>query len=838
MTHTNYISAQNRIKSLIFSVKGQSAKLVHNVLFLLIMLLMTNGLSAQSSNYTVKGSVQDENAKALSFANVLVLTAADSTLVGGSATDDAGSFEVTNVPAGEYLVSVRMVGYPKYYQGPFELMGDLEIETIQMMPAGEELAELKVTGQKQLITREANKTILNVAEAEVYMGEDALEVLKKAPGVIVDQNNNISLKGKSDVMILVDGKETFMSREDVAKMLQGMPSSDIEKIEIIDNPSAKYEAEGRGGVIDIRLAKGTKKGWNGTANASTAKGIHWRNKAGLSLNARQEKLYVYANYNYNQTTSQDIVLITRMFPSEEETSVFAQDWLEVAEYDIHNLRTGLDYDITDQLNAGVNFRYTDGVLFDKGSSMTTLTNAPLYPYDEISLNTGENNLWTNKGVGFFVTKEFGEEGGELELNLDRSSYYDGYDTRFENEYFMNNALAEGPDDLLTNDYFTDIQVTSVKADYEVALMDSLQLSAGLKWSDVSTVNDFNFYTNEIVEGVEIPTLDETRTNAFDYNEKLSAAYVELNYTLPKWSVQAGLRMEHTDWEGFSGTLNQESGDNYTELFPTLTIGRTFSEKIGASVSYGRRIGRPDYEQLNPFVFYIDQYTTQSGNPFLQPEFTHAFGLTFLYEQQPLLQIGYDRTSSAIADLITQDDENNLTNLRNENYDRSETFYLGTGAPLNFGKWAEGMLQVFAFYNHFQTELPGEDLDKAQLSTYCGLNQTFNLPMDFKLGLDAFYQTPVVFGVFEVKSNYGIDLALSKKFLDDQLQVTVGASDIFHTNRSDVIIRQGTIDSYAEQEWDTQRLKLSLRYNFGNNNKISGKQKDRGPEELNRINGKG
>ncbi len=365
------------------------------------------------------------------------------------------------------------------------------------------------------------------------------------------------------------------------------------------------------------------------------------------------------------------------------------------------------------------------------------------------------------------------------------------------------------------------------------LDDKSNLEIGWKSSQVITDNALNFSikNNKTWEN------DALRSNTFEYSENIHAGYLNLNRNLGKFSVQAGLRAEYTISDGYSETLDQRNKREYFNFFPSLSASYKASEKHNFSVAYSRRIDRPSYDQLNPFIFFLDQYTFEKGNPFLNPQFTNSFSGTYTFMNSSMLQVSYSKTTDAMMDIFEQDNASQSTYVTNANLNEFENVSLTLSTPIPIQKWWMMNLNLTGFHNAIRSPFSeGGQIDNAQFSYNFNINNNISLPWDLKMEVNFNYQSPTVWALFEIEPMYGTSFGLSKSF--GKLNVRTSGSDIFNTRQFATKVRQGDIDSDVTNRWESRVFRLNLSYSFGNQNVKSSRRRNTASDDLQQRANKG
>jgi iron complex outermembrane receptor protein len=564
-----------------------------------LLLLLLAPLFAFAANAQVNGKVTDAEGKPLN--NVTISLVKDSAIVKLAVTKDDGSYSFNNLKEGTYRVTASYVGYTAVKSAPFAVSGNgVNVPELKLAKSTASLQNVTVTAQKPMVEMKADKTILNVEGTINATGTDALELLRKAPGVSVDKDENLSIAGKNGVQVYIDGRPTPLAGADLAAYLRTMQSAQIESIEIITNPSAKYEAAGNAGIINIRLKKNKALGTNGSMNAGWNIGTYAKYNAGFSLNHRNAKMNIYGNYNYNNSDNETQINIYRTTGD----TLFDQKGRMLFSMKSHNFKGGLDYTINKKSSIGV---IINGSLADptmNTNSKTPIIYRPTNTVDRI-LSAKNHSDSKRDNINFNLNYNYtAKDGKSLVLNADHG-YYDISTEQYQpNDYYD----ASGSTKISSVAYRmitpSTINISSFKADYEQNFAKG-KLGFGGKTAFVRTDNNFQRY-NVTSSG---DVYDKDRSNRFRYEENINALYMNYNRAWKGFMLQAGLRAENTVTEGTSTGLKNSGGGyvesnsgfkrNYTDLFPSAAITFNKNPMKQWSLSYSRRIDRPAYQDLNP-----------------------------------------------------------------------------------------------------------------------------------------------------------------------------------------------------------------------------------------------
>ncbi len=807
----------------------------------LLLLLFMPFLCLAAQTRKVSGTVLDENSAPLPFANVLLLKSSDSTLVKAVASDMDGNFELTELPDGSYMLKISMVGYTDFFTPMFQLNAsnqEFKLQPVKLAQNTNQLAEVQVVAKKPFIEQQIDRTVVNVENSIVGSGNTALEVLEKAPGIVIDrQNNDLKLKNKNGVMVMIDGRRNYLSNEALIEMLNNMGSDQISSIEIITNPSSKYDAAGNSGIINIKLKKNKSFGTNGSVSLSVGDAYIpnstddlYRGSANLTLNHRNQKWNIYGNGGTNRNAFYNDNGLIRSTNFEGLRSEFNQVSQRAGKGIYSSTRVGADYFASDKTTLGImvdannwnGMMNSDGLTKIRELQNGTITNSSLVP-----LSSRDMDNW-NVTANFNVKHNFNDQGKEMTFDVDYSGFrsyaFQSFDTRF-----FNSDNQQTSSLIQRNTTPSDIDIFAARADFTFPLENKLKLEFGAKTSYVQTDNDFIFEVQEDGNWM----IDNGKTNHFIYTEFVNAAYFNVGKQWEKIGLQGGLRAEHTSSEGNSITLDKVVPRNYLSLFPTMFLNQQLSKDHALRYSYSRRIGRPNYQQLNPFLFFLDPYTFQKGNEFLNPQFTDNLELTYTFKGAASLTLGYAHTKDNMFDIIEQNDESRITFQTNTNLDKVENYSANLSFPVPVTKWWNMHNNFSLYYARFRdNNVSGGVLDVGQMAYNFYTGSTFTLKKGWSAEANMWYNSPQVMGIITAtKAQYAVNIGAQKTILDKKGKLKLNVSDLFLTSFFNGAIDYQNVDLKVTNRWTSRRATLTFTYNFGNQNVKASRRRSTATEDL-------
>lgn len=808
-------------------------KLYRKTIIAFLVFGITKIAYAQSGS--LSGRLQDQQGEALPYANVAVMKAADSALVTGAVTNGEGAFHISSPEAGKYFLRFSAIGYSTVFSEFFISNGPgygRDFGPIEMKEEAELLQEVSVKAMRPQVVVEADKMVVSVEGTALASGSTAFEVLSKSPGVWVDQDGNLQMNGKKGVVVMVDGRPTYLSSKELQAMLEGMPAENIKNIELITNPSAKYDAEGTAGILNINLKKNTLSGMNGSLYAGYQYNQQNLYNAGTSLNYKKGRWNSFGSLDLAERGHIRDQRMVRGFSGERGTAGFEQSGRELRRRFLPSLRVGADYELNERHSFGVvgNLSYQEGY-----TDWNTLAYLNDYAGGQDMLIGAQNHLEDESTSGtfnFHYTGALDTAGTTLSADLDYVRLSKTANSRFLNQYSFLEDKSEEREHLSSSN-LSAYDIYSARIDLKLPFSGIGELELGAKVSHVISDSKLRFYTHEGEE----KSLDEGKSNDFIYKENIYATYANFSSRLNEtWSIQGGLRAEKTVAEGRSLNLNQSTPRNYLNLFPSLFVQQNVSDDYQLSYSYSRRITRPDYGRLNPFVFYIDPYTYIEGNPGLRPQYTHSLKLTQSFLKIYNLVIGFDHSTDNFGEVPLQDPETKLTAFAIRNLDNFRNYSATIVAPVQvLPVWSINNNIVMA-HQQYSTIIEGEKAENTQFFFMAQSNHQIKLPMDIMMEFNAAYRGPVAYGLYQIEDQWWVDAGLKRSFMEEKLNLSLNVTDIF---RSMQTIGGSNINgntTAVNQYFGTRGIRLNLRYSFNKGEKFSIKNRDNELEELNRAGG--
>lgn len=806
---------------------------------LLVLLFITSSIFSQAQKIT--GIVKEENGSALGNATVSLVRTTDSAIIKLAVTKPEGTYSFSGMKEGNYKIKVTTVGYKTAFSSSFVFNTyDLTVPELKLVKVAGNLSNVTVISTRPMVEVKADKTILNVEGTINAMGSNALELIRKSPGALLDKDDNISLSGKNGVQVYIDGKPTPLSGLELANYLKTLQSSQIEAIELITNPSAKYDAAGNAGIINIRLIRNKSLGTNGSVNTGLNIAKTAKYNTGFSLNYRNKHINIFSTYSYSYSPNEQQINFYRTVLD----SVFDQQGTFKDKRRSHNFKVGADYFINKKNTIGV---MVNGIIADPISdsySKTYISNKTTKITDRL-LVADNSNIMKRQNANINLNYNYTDpKGTSLALNADRGSYDLNSDQYQRNFYFDPTGQTSRGTVIYHMLSPAQININSIKADYEQNFKKG-KLSFGAKSAWIKTDNDFQRY-NVFTSSED---LDKERSNHFIYKENINAGYISYNRQFKTFMIQAGLRAENTVAEGVSNGQTLTGGNyvksissfrrSYTDFFPSAAITCNRNPKDQWSLSYSRRIDRPAYQDLNPFEFKLDEYTFMKGNVNLRPQYTNSFGITRTIKFKLNMGLNY----SHVKDMFTQifdTLEKSKAFISKKNLATQDIVSFNISYPFQYKSYSL-FTSISSNYAKYKADFgTGRTVDLASFGFNFFAQNSLKFKKTWTAELSGFFNAPTVFqGSFRGKLMYNVDAGLSKQIMKGKATVKAAVSDIFHS------LKFRASSDFAGQvmkfnfESESRQLKLSFSYRFGNNGVKAARQRTSGADdELKRVQSSG
>ncbi|MEO8770086.1 MAG: TonB-dependent receptor [Ferruginibacter sp.] len=798
-------------------------------------MLFTFVLNAQNKNGNITGIISSGENKPIAAVTVSLTNQADKKLVKVGLTDKSGVFSFENIAEGKYVLSITAAGYEKKLTDPFEITAEkstVEIPAIQLAVQTKSLTGVTVTATKPFIEQKLDRMIVNVDASPSNAGATALEVLEKSPGVTVDNDGNISLKGKQGVIIMMDGKPTYLSAADLANVLRNLPASALDQIEIMTNPSSKYDAAGNSGIINIKTKKSKSKGSNGSiAIGNTAslfryngkEELLWKPTLTVNYNYKKNKVNFFGNFVYNYREGRgSLDIVSRYYRDGKQIdSINNIKTLFNARNNNYTLKLGLDYTPNKKTTYGI---VLNGFLFEgrpSPTTFTTFTDLNGNAFSKLNSVTKNEQSFNNISGNLNYKHTFDSTGKEITLDLDYARYNNTSKQLLSTGFFDGNDVQTADSMFLRGHLPSVIEIYSLKSDYTKPFKNGLKIEAGIKSSYVKSDNLVEYERN-----FGTTWKPDSRNNHFIYTENINAAYLNASKKIKKFDIQTGLRLENTNTRGVQAIDNSEVKRSYVSLFPSVFVSYPLNKKNSLTVSASRRLQRPNYQDLNPFTFFLDSLSYRQGNPYLTPQFSYNYELTHNYNGKLNTTLNYTKTTDVISNIILRKRGSNneiIGFLTSDNIASYTNYGLAMSAPVKIKKWWNVNLYGNVYRNHYKgTYISNEtstpqvvDLDLSFTSFTFNINNNFTIGKGWSAELSGWYRYKTIEQLSLSYPMAQMNIGLAKNnLLKGKASLRLTARDPFNWQYYKGLTRYGTVDISIQNHWDNRQYGVNFTYRFG------------------------
>lgn len=805
------------------------------------MLVLTGFISfAQEAKKQVTGEVKILNGIKVDGANIFLLRSKDSVLVKTGITDQNGVYLLSNIPIGNYFIQVKFTGYQEAIYAPVVVDASKEefaLPTIELsVPVANVLTEVVVSSRKNFIERKNDRLIVNPDALISNAGTTALEVLEKAPAVQISTEGAISLRGRQGVLVFVDDKPTYMSQQDLTAYLRSLPSSDIESIEIMTNPPARYDAAGNSGVINIRLKKGKVRGLNGSVNLGYGQGVYARTNNSLALNYRINKVNFFGNISQSMNnTYQDLTLKRQYFSTAGvlQSSFVQNSFIKRMPRGL-NYKAGLDFYATDKLTMGMVVTGMDNNNREDIRNTATIRNGNGDLLNTVAATAPRDREFSNIGLNVNMQYKLDGKGKLLTLNGDYLKYNSNQDNTLLNIVYNPDQSLNNRTKLVSN-LPASIEITTAQVDYTQPFL-SGTLDAGAKTSIIRTNNNARFFDEQPDGSLAI---NNEFSNNFRYHENINAAYLSYNLDKKRFGIKLGLRFENTEIKGYQygtpGKPDSSFSRTFNNLFPTVY----FSYKLDTldnhllNLNVGRRINRPNYQDMNPFTYPLDRFTLYGGNPFLKPTFSYNTELSYTFKRNYNLSFQYSYVNDLIMETIEQ--RNNIFYSRPGNFGKQISYGVSLNGMVSITQWWKLQFYTELTRNKFTAKVYQQDLSNEGNFFYIGPVNIFQINPIWSAELGGNYQSSIYIGQFVTIPVGTMRVAVAKKVLKQKGTIRLSVSDILYTNQPGGNIKaiQNSTASWKSY-LDSRVMTISFSYRFNKGKSLNQRNVGSADSERGRI----
>lgn len=783
------------------------------------------GAISQVSFGQINGTVSSENKLPLDGAIVSLIDNSNQKLLKTTFTDEKGIFQFEKIANGKYQIVVENTAFITHKSEVFELKNDISrVENIILKNALTQLKEVTIQSKTPFIERKIDKTVVNVEARLDNAGANVLETLEKSPGVLVTTDGAISLKGKAGVMIYIDDKPTYLAGEALQNYLRSLPANSIKQIEIITNPSAKYDAAGNAGIINIVTKRSKAQGLFGSFAVNANRGIYFRSNNSLNLNYNSKKVGFYTNISGGLSNTYQDLFINRIYKNKNniDSAFFNQNSIILNKGRPINLKSGIDFYLTEKTTVGLVAKAAYNYMDKKVDNTSLISNQSKIAQSSVRADNQQDMKNRNLAFNANLRQKIDTTGQAITFDADYVIYRNDNEQVFLNTIFNPVNAQTSSKDQLDGNLPSRLKIYTFKTDYTKPLSKKTTLEAGLKIAYTNTNN-----TAEYVDVVgNSRNVNFDLSNQFIYKEYINAAYCNYNTQWNRWQIQSGLRYENTIMRGRQiGNAQQAGSDfknDYNSLFPTLFAQYQLDSlgKHNLGFSYGRRIDRPNFDFLNPFVSPLDKFTFYTGNPFLVPTFSHNFALTY-----NIFSLNYSVSRDNIVETL-EIDHNGKYFSRPNNLNSNQGLSIDATIPITITKKIKSNVYAEVGRTKIKSPLYTEQVDWARNYFVAQGNIQWQMPKNMLMEISGNYQSNMIYSQLLIKNWGMINFSLQKKIMKQKGSLRLSINDIFWTRRGSGIINNlRSVEANWNSKLDTRNVGLTFSYNFGKT--VKGKEKYKG-----------
>jgi len=755
----------------------------------------------------ITGTVRDNTGLPLLGATISLLRQKDSLLIGTQSTSEAGNFVFENITAGSYTVRVTMAGRSNFRSEIIEYKsGTLIIQDIILKQEVKMLGSVEVNGSKKLVDVKAGKVVYNVENSIVSSGKSAYDILRQTPTITINQEDNLLIKGNSNINVMIDGRMTYLTNDQLTTMLKGMPAETIKSVEVLAVPPSQYDASGTGGMINIITNKMQKKGFAVNFSSGFTGGQYGSTVQSVLGNFADTRINIYGGYTYNSQNGYRYRTSYRIVDS----TAYNKQSFDPFHANNNSYKIGMDYHLDRKQEIG--FLYSG---YNNSMNLTSTGPTQLLDLKNILDSVVRNNntafspsVNNSFDVNYLLRLDTNDKS--LSAELDYIHYNNNYYGTQGNQFFNPEGDSLQPFQQLRFQQPSIITIRSAKVDLVMPYR-NIRYAAGLKYSSITTDNNFSF--DSLVDNNFI--YSESLSNYFIYSETIGAAYLSASKKWKTVSGNLGLRAELTHSLGNLITQNLKNANNYFDLFPYLTVNKKITRYLKVDFSFDRRINRPVYADLNPTKYFRDKYVYIQGNPFLKPEIGWNTSFSFTFLDKYLLSFTYNLTTDPMLTYAYQDSTNGQLRITTLNYSAKKQFDMLLSVPISIGRFLEMQNTIDLNHMDYDLQQPNAETFTVKMWTLdIASTSTFLIPGDFKGEWTVHYTSPSVDGIYVNKYYFAVQAGLKRSLLNKKLDALLSVSDIFKTHRDRGYSILPSVVTQYNHHSDSRLLTINLTYHLG------------------------
>lgn len=790
--------------------------------------LISFKVQAQNEKLFFKGNLVDSLKNPIFSANLSLLNPIDSTLIMSTSSDQSGEFLLKDLISKNYILKISHVSYEtKWVNLKIDENNNLENQKFVLNHISNLLDEVEIINKNKIFVKQSDRTIINVKESVLYTNQiDLFEMLRKLPGIWIDRNNNILFNGQQKVLVTINNKTQYLSNEDLIQRIKSIPTNTIDKIEIIDNPGAKYSAQGFV-VLNINTSFKIRHGLNMSLNSLVGSSVgnshlYPKTRNGLSFSSGGDKLNISVNYNFIYNES-----LRKICEKIDFNNSFLNQSLDVRNQPDrnHSLNVGVDYEFNKKNSLNVFYSFSDMIEKVRQNNLISF----LEQSNNIinTKSSANEKLTSNQNALSFNYRFKIDQKSKIEYSSDQI-----WANKRQNSNYINKKEVNSIE-LLNNYTVSDVFVFVNQLDYSNILNKGSSIKSGLKFSDIDTDNNIDFRNLE--NSLYINNFN--KSNKFKYNEKIYAGYFELNYKWDKFEILLGMRYEKSNIYGKSHINNFSFNHSIDDIFPNASLGYTISDSWDVSILYNRKINRPNYKDINPFIYYLNPYTQLEGNPELLPSITNKIQTNLNYKKLYTLKFTFYKTNDVFTTAQFQNINTGEQKLIPTNIGDLINYDINIWIPINYKSLWEGYFDITLMYQKYienkQINLGFKSIQQTTIQLY---NQnTIKLGKNYSIDLTNTFLSPSLNGQFRFTTIYEASIGLKKTLLDNRLECNLVLNDVFKTFKmKGRLVGPGWISNYSDYS-DSQQISLTLKFDLIKRGKVYDKNpKWVSDEEKNRL----
>lgn len=800
---------------------------------ILIIFTLIIGLQNQiKAQYKINGNIVDTTNSPIQFCTIALMNTSDSSIVKGNVTNENGEYVFENIKSGKYYIRISSIEYSTNNVMPFtfDSLSNHIIPTIIVKPKNINLNEVSIVATKKTIEMKDGMMIMNVENSPLTSGNTVLDLIKKIPGVFIDNQNNIILSGKGSVRIMINGQLQRISNDQLISILMGMNAELVSKIEIMRNPPVKYDSEGSGGLINILTKKTKIMGLSGSINSNINKGNYYRGSVDCNIDYKLNKVVIFSNFGYGNRIFNTDYKFNQTVNKSDSITLLNQNGIQKTTQQLYHYSIGTDYYLNK--NNTIGFLVSGGLTSAPVSNISRndINGYNTYPYNYTTSSTQLSDNFSNPNFNINAEHKFDTLGSSLNFSADYSDFKEAKNKLNENLFYNQNNIISQTEKTFKSNTNSRFQLFTQKLDYTKKFKKGISIESGLKNTIIQNRNNYLFENKNIVTGNF--ENDYNISNNYKYLENIYAGYLNFKKEYKIISFQLGSRFEKTIVEA-SDENSFRLNRNYFNFFPNISFDYHKSDKHNLQLSMSKRIDRPSYNDLNPFISYDDYFTASKGNPLLIPQINYNASLTYVYNQTIYNTVGYTINKNNIINIDLKLDSTNLVTNTMKNIDSYAVFYYSLYIQKELYSWWNTSLSSDIYTQTFKGNVNNTSFNRTTIAYQAVLNNDFLLYKKFKLMINGYYFSPSIYGTTK-STNFGwVDVGLKKSYIKDKLTFNLTLSDIFHTNNYSTTIQFQNQNNYYKGVKDTRRVSLSVIYKFGKL-KINSRQLQSNDSEKSRL----